>query len=138
MDDFLFMNDSNQGGTEGQGTEGQGTGSQGTGGQGNGGQGSHDSAIAVHNDEQNDRAIYECMREKLWNHRVGCAHSKPYNNRLDDKFLPQEHEYICEKVVEAVEDGRADSRNLRNVKGVYPDRRYEGKISIEFITKFFP
>jgi len=79
------------------------------------------------------------MCDRLSRHRVDQASSQPYNTRLGDKFTPAEHEYIAEQVVNHVESQEVQGRisYMRNVKGEYPDRRYVGPISLEFLNAIF-
>jgi hypothetical protein len=98
----------------------------------NGQNNNNNNNVLPHDTEEDRRRLKECMRDKLSNHHISCANTNPYDTRLDDKFTPQEHEYIAEQVVKSQRP-----LYMCRIEGQYPDRRYVGKISLHFIDKVF-
>jgi len=78
--------------------------------------------------------LKQFMKDRLNRHHVSKAETVPYNTQLDEAFTSQEHEYICDTVMNYKGNAHAYSRH---VKGRYPERRYEGRITLKFIDKFF-
>lgn len=52
------------------------------------------------NEDDREELLRKSMADKLSRHRISCADKAVYDTKLDDKFTPQEHEYICDKVME--------------------------------------
>ena len=98
-----------------------------------------DDTLPYDTEEDRER-LRACMLEKLSTHRVSCADkATPYtqvDTRLDEKFLSQEHEYVCDNVMQyKAENPRSQYHN--HITGDYPDRKYNGPITPGFIAKVF-
>lgn len=57
--------------------------------------------VLPHDSEEDRERLKQWMYNKLYNHRVSCATKIPYDTRLDNRYTPQEHEYICDLVVKS-------------------------------------
>jgi len=134
------------GGTQGNfsGNNHSGGGPQGTpqwGGDPNHGRQNNNSNYQLHFNSENDnqRALFVWMKEKLRRHRLSVAHSHPYSSRLNHNFTPQEHEYICDRVTYYCQTNDIPNKSywLGQINGPYPDRIYTGSISRVFINTFF-
>jgi hypothetical protein len=89
-----------------------------------------------YNTERDREFLRTTMAQTLIDHRNSCINQEFYNTRLDGKFTPQEHEYICE-MVNAYKREHPETTLDRNIRGVYPDRRYRGVISHNFVVRVF-
>lgn len=98
----------------------------------------NDNSVLPFDTERERQAIRACMRDKLIAHRTECASKQPYSNTLDEKFTSQEHEYICELIMQYKEaNPSAPYTYLNKITGMYPDRKYTGAISLSFLETFF-
>jgi hypothetical protein len=98
----------------------------------------HQDNIHTFTPAQQEEFIDNCLREKLIRHRLTCANTVPYNNKLDGSFTSQEHEYICEKIMYYKHYVRPSTWYDRYIEGAYPERKYVGKIGNAFIENIFP
>jgi hypothetical protein len=94
-------------------------------------------------EELQDQWLKECMASKLSRYRLANAHLRDVY--LDDSFTSAEHEYIADKIFQdkeanALISGPTSHRTncyARYVQGHFPERRYVGKVTRNFITNVF-
>jgi hypothetical protein len=84
--------------------------------------------------------LREIFERKLRAHRISRANTHPYDTTLGDNFTSQEHEYLCERIMQYKEQNPRSSfatRAANCVSGRCPDRRYTGGVGLTFIENLF-